>query len=573
MPRMQAAPREVERLRREIPVIAFFFDLLFLDGYDLRRMPVEERKPVLAALLSGGPPALLYSDHVIGQGAAFYALAAESGVEGIVSKRLGSPYVGRRTTSWLKVKRVEDREFVIGGFTAPQGSRPHFGALLIGLYDDEGKLHYVTRVGSGFDDASLAALHGALVARKRQDPAFVDPPAIADARWTAPELVARVKFAEWTRDGGLRAPVFLGIAPDVAPGDCRLAAGDGEAPAASPAEEAAEAPPASRAEEAPHAPPAGEAGPSARTIRRSAIVDLTPRPGEVRLANPGKVLFPEDGITKRDIFEYFRLVAPVLLPHLEDRPLSLQRWPDGIQAPSFFQKDAPDVIPPYVRTEPIAGNDAKRPTRFIIAENEATLLWLANLTAFTLHPWGSRVRTLEHPDFMILDLDPKEAPFAVVVHLARALADLLREIGLRGYPKTTGSSGLHIYVPLVPEYTYDQVRGFAELLGHVLVTRRPEEATLELKVDERRGRVFVDYLRNQMGQTAAGPYVVRAIPGAPVSAPLTWDEVNAELTPRQFTIRNMADRLASAGDLWAPVQSDRQELAAPLAALAEILNR
>jgi len=553
-PRMQAAPREVERLRREVPVVAFVFDLLYLDGYDLRRMPVEERKAVLAALLDGAPPVLLYSDHVIGQGAAFFDLAARSGVEGIVSKRLGSPYVGRRTASWIKVKRVEDREFVIGGFTAPQGSRPHFGALLIGLYDDEGRLHYVTRVGSGFDDANLATLHRVLVARERPAPPFVDPPAIADARWVAPDLVARVKYAEWTRDGGLRAPVFLGLAPDVAPGDCRLVE----------KERAARSAPAAAADVL--------ADGQAPAVRRGALVDLTPRPGEVRLANPDKVLFPDDGITKREVFEYFRLVAPVLLPHLENRPLSLQRWPDGIRAPSFFQKDAPDVLPPYVRTAPIAGSDEKRPTRFIIAENESTLLWLANLTAFTLHPWGSRLPTLEHPDFMILDLDPKDAPFARVVSLARALAELLAAIGLRGYPKTTGSSGLHIYVPLVPEYTYEQVREFAELLGHVLVARRPEEATLEMKVDERKGRVFVDYLRNQMGQTAAGPYVVRALPGAPVSAPLHWDEVNAELTPRRFTIRNMGSRLAAAGDLWAPVRTDQQRLEAPLAALAELLR-
>ncbi len=570
-PRMQAAPREVERLRREVPVVAFLFDLLYLDGYDLRRMPIEERKAVLAALLDGAPPALLYSDHVTGQGAAFFELAAQSGVEGIVSKRLGSPYTGRRTTSWLKVKRIEDREFVIGGFTAPQGSRPHFGALLIGLYDDEGKLHYVTRVGSGFDDANLATLHRELVARERPAPPFVDPPAIADARWAAPELVARVKYAEWTRDGGLRAPVFLGLAPDVAPGDCRLGEKDREMPVSLSVREEDRAPAASAADLAADlgADLAAERAPA---VRRGALVDLTPRPGEVRLANPDKVLFPDDGITKRDIFAYFRLVAPVLLPHLADRPLSLQRWPDGIAAPSFFQKDAPDVLPPYVRTVPIAGSDDKRPTRFIIADSESTLLWLANLTAFTLHPWGSRLPTLEHPDFMILDLDPKDAPFATVVDLARELAALLDAIGLRGYPKTTGSSGLHIYVPLAPEYSYDQVRSFAELLGHVLVARRPEEATLELKVDERKGRVFVDYLRNQMGQTAAGPYVVRALPGAPVSAPLSWDEVNAELAPRRFTIRNMAARLEAVGDLWAPVRTDQQHLEAPLAALAGMLG-
>ncbi len=554
-PRMQAAPREVERLRREVPVLAFFFDLVYLDGYDLRRMPVEERKEALAVLLADAPPVLLFSDHVIGQGEAFFSLAAKSGVEGIVSKRLGSSYVGRRTSSWVKVKRVEDREFVIGGFTAPQGSRPHFGALLIGLYDAEGRLHYVTRVGSGFDDASLAVIGAELGRCERPEPPFVDPPAIAGARWVAPKLVARVKFAEWTRDGGLRAPVFSGLVPDVAPGDCRLPADPAEG-----ADAATDL--------------GGDPGESpARRVRRGALVDLSPGPGRVRLANPDKVLFPEDGITKREVFDYFRLVSPVLLPHLADRPLSLQRWPDGIHAPSFFQKEAPDVLPPYVRTEPIVGDDGKRTTRFIIADNRETLLWLANLAAFTLHPWGSRIGTLDNPDFMILDLDPKEAPFSRVVRVARELALLLADIGLRGYPKTTGSSGLHVYVPLAPLYTYDQVRSLAELLGHVLAARLPCDSTLEMKVSERGDRVFIDYLRNQRGQTAAGPYVVRALPGAPVSAPLIWDEVTDSLSPRQFTVRNFGERLAAAGDLWAPLRTDRQRLEAPLAALERLVAR
>jgi bifunctional non-homologous end joining protein LigD len=373
-PRMAAAPREVERLRREVPVVAFFFDLLYLDGHDLRRMPIEKRKEVLTALLDGAPPVLLLSDHVIGQGGAFFELAREAGVEGIVAKRLGSSYIGRRSASWLKIKRTVEKEFVIGGFTAPQGSRPHFGALLIGLYDAEGGLGYVTRVGSGFDDAMLASLYRELERRELEVAPFIEPPAIRDTRWVSPELVCRVRFAEWTNDGGLRAPVFEGLVGDLAPGDCRMPAPGGAEDEGEAAEE----------EEAPKAPGS----------RQSQLVDLREERRQARLANPDKVLFPDDGIVKRDIFEYFRTVAPILLPHLADRPLSLQRWPDGIAAPYFFQKDAPDVIPPFVRTEPIAGEDGKRTIRYIIADNEETLLWLANLTAFTLHPWGSRVGPL-----------------------------------------------------------------------------------------------------------------------------------------------------------------------------------
>jgi len=321
------------------------------------------------------------------------------------------------------------------------------------------------------------------------------------------------------------------------------------------------------------APAAGPpAAPSSRRVR-SQLVDLNPGPKEVRLANPEKVIFPEDGITKRELFGYFELVADILLPHLADRPLSLQRWPNGIHAPSFFQKDAPDVLPPFVRTAPIPNDDGTKITRFIIADNRETILWLANLTAFTIHPWGSRVGSLRHPDFMILDLDPKSAPFAQVVRVAHELRMLLTTIGLRGYPKTTGSSGLHLYVPLEPVYDYDQVRGFAEILGRILAARMPEEATIEMKVEKRGNRIFLDHLRNQIGQTAAGPYVVRALPGAPVSAPLHWEEVDAErLTPRQFTIRNMAARIEVEGDLWKPVLDDRQRLEAPFAALEALLG-
>jgi bifunctional non-homologous end joining protein LigD len=587
-PRMAAAPREVERLRREIPVVAFAFDLVYLDGYDLRRVGVERRKEILAALLTDGPKILQYSDHVIGQGEDFFRLAAELQVEGIVAKRLGSGYSSRRSQAWLKIKRVQADEFVVGGYTKPMGSRPKFGALLVGLYDAEGRLHFVTRVGSGFDDPMLASIHEELKSREVARSPFDPVPAIADAHWVRPELVCRVRYNEWTNDGGLRAPVFAGMVRGVAAGDYRLpavreAAGEAVPDAEEPLDDSAESlttetladdgvataedePPAEDVSPVEEAPPA--APPAAPPRRRARIVDLAPGPKEVRLANPDKVLFPEDGITKRELFAYFEMIGPILLPYLKDRPLSLQRWPNGIHAASFFQKDAPDVLPPFVRTEPIEHDDGNKVIRYVIADNIETILWLANLTAFTIHPWGSRVGSLMNPDFMILDLDPKSAPFAQVVQVALELKGLLEAIGLRGYPKTTGSSGLHIYVPLEPEYDYDQVRGFAEILGRILAARMPDVATIEMKVEKRGQRIFLDHLRNQVGQTAAGPYVVRALPGAPVSAPLRWDEVDAErLTPRQFTIRNFAERLAAVGDLWGPVLEDRQRLEGAFAAL------
>jgi bifunctional non-homologous end joining protein LigD len=584
-PRMAAHPREVERLKREIPVAAFLFDLLYLDGYDLRRLAVEKRKEVLAALLGDGPAIIQYSDHVVGQGDAFFQLAKELEVEGVIAKREGSGYSGRRSTSWLKIKRVQDLDFVVGGFTAPQGSRPHFGALIVGLYAGDGTLRYVTRVGSGFDDAALSSLYAELTRRERPESPFAPAPAIKDARWVAPELVARVRFTEWTNDGGLRAPVFMGLVPEAAPEECRVP--EKEPPLASAVESAAPDPgDAVEVEEAvepnPNDAAAGEevreaASPpapaaAAERARSARFVDHAPGPREVRLANPDKVLFPEDGITKRELFAYFELVAPVLLEHIRDRPLSLQRWPNGIHAPSFFQKEAPQVLPPFVRTEPILHDEGRKVTRYVVADNVETILWLANLTAFTIHPWGSRVGSLHEPDFMILDLDPKEAPFTRVIDVALELKSLLEGIGLRGYPKTTGSSGLHIYVPLEPRYDYEQVRTFAEVLGRILAARMPAAATIEMKVDKRGGRIFLDHLRNQLGQTAAGPYVVRALPGAPVSAPLRWEEVDRDrLSPRQFTIRNFAARFRDVGDLWEPVLTDKQQLEDAFGALEGLL--
>jgi len=581
-PRMAAHPREAERLRREIPVVAFLFDLMYLDGYDLCRVPVERRKEVLAALLTDGPRILQYSDHVIGQGEEFFQLAAQLEVEGIVAKRLGSAYSSRRSQQWLKIKRVQADEFVVGGYTKPMGSRPYFGALLVGLYDADGHLHFVTRVGSGFDDPMLASIFQELKAREVARSPFDPVPAIPDATWVKPELVCRVRYSEWTNDGGLRAPVFAGMVSGVVAGDYRLPAvremsadeelesedGAADEVVESVTEISADETPL--ADDAPSAPPATPAAPSRRRAR---FADLAPGPKEVRLANPDKVLFPEDGITKRELFAYFEMVGPILLPYLKDRPLSLQRWPNGIHAASFFQKDAPDVLPPFVRTEPIEHDDGNKVIRYVVADNLETILWLANLTAFTIHPWGSRVGTLMNPDFMILDLDPKSAPFAQVVQVALELKKLLDAIGLRGYPKTTGSSGLHIYVPLVPEYDYDQVRGFAEILGRILAARMPDVATIEMKVEKRGNRIFLDHLRNQVGQTAAGPYVVRALPGAPVSAPLRWEEVDADrLTPRQFTIRNFAARLAEVGDLWRPVLEDRQRLEGAFAVLEGLID-
>jgi bifunctional non-homologous end joining protein LigD len=512
-------PADVERARALVPVSGVFFDALALDGRDLRGLPLSERKACLALLLT--PRGVLsYGAHVDEQGEEFFRACCARRLEGVVAKKADSRYVGGRSRDWLKIKCQQRQEFVIGGYTEPQGSRGYFGALHLGLYEGD-RLVYVSKVGTGFDAKSLKQVWERLAPLRRPTSPFAaGTPTGRGHHWVEPTLVAEVRFTEWTDDGGLRHPAFLGLREDKHARDCRR-----EVPM-----------------------PLGGADDGRR----------------VTISNPGKIFFPTDGYTKADLVAYYESIAPWLLPYLRDRPVVLTRYPDGIDGKSFYQKDAPKSAPSWVPTVRIRAEEVNRDIDYVVVSDVDVLRWVINLGAIPLHVWGSRVPTLERPDWLVLDLDPKGAPFTSVVAVALTLRRILERLQLPSYVKTSGKTGLHVFVPLGARYPYEQVRAFARLLATLAVEAEPRIATVERPLRARGGKVYVDWGQNGRGQTVVAPFAVRPLPGAPISCPLAWNEVTAQLDPRSFTIKNARARAEDAGDPMRAVLTEGIDIAAAL---------
>ena len=528
-------PIEVERARASVPVTGVFFDALALDGRDLRGLPLVERKASLA-LTMPARGVVRYGDHVVGHGEAFYEACAARHLEGVVAKRLASRYAAGRSRDWQKIKCERRQEFVIGGWTDPQGTRAHFGALHLGLYEGD-RLVYVSKVGTGFDEKALGRLMELLRPLSRSTSPFdAGTPAGRGHHWVEPKLVCEVRFIEWTDDGGIRHPAFMGLRDDKRPEECRRET------------------PSVLAEE-PAPPPA--------------VVE----PPRVTISNPRKVFWPDEGYTKSDLVAYYEAVSPWLLPYLKDRPLVLTRYPDGIGGKSFYQKDAPDFVPSWIRTERVWAKEVEHDVNYFVVDDLEALRYIVNLGAIPLHLWGSRAGSLERPDWLILDLDPKGAPFTDVVKVARALRKLLDKLELPSYVKTSGATGLHILLPLGARYTYEETRTFARLLATLGVEAEPEISTIVRPVRDRAGKVYIDYLQNGHGQTIVAPFSARPLPGAPVSCPLRWDEVTARLDPARFTIATMPARLERLGDPVAPVLHEASDIAASLTHVEQRLRR
>ena len=621
-PRIMAADAgAIANLVRTHPVVYCVFDLLYLDGYDLRAVPLAERKRALETILISGPhpnSLVRFSEHIMsgsgsggsGQstGKDFLAAARAQELEGIMAKRAASRYESRRSPDWVKIKIASQQEFVICGFT--EGSRDTFAALVLGVYED-GKLVTVGSVGTGFDEPMLRALAERLqllVTSRSPFPAPIKLSKPASITWVRPELVCTVRFNSWTPDGRLRAPVFLGLRPDIDPAECtRGGAGEAASASESPTEPSSES--AQRAASFPLAVQkvasgrnrkgtasavphergnagASEVSPSLATkhladASSTVTVDIDGR--QLKFTNLNKVFYPREGNTKRDVIRYYDAVAPLLLPYLKDRPLSLRRYPDGIEGESFFQKHARTDFPSWLRTETIEMHDGKKPTSFVVADDRASLLYLANLACIDQNPWMSRVLAgkegagkmdlLEHPDFILIDLDPQDCPYDRIVEAAQLIRQKLDLLELEGYPKTTGGHGMHIYVPVEPVYTYEQTRAFAEILARWVAEERPDLFTTPRPVARRdKGKVYFDYLQNAYGKTISAPYVLRAHPGAPVATPLAWHEVAPGLVPTRFHMRNALDRFASVGDLFRPVLDSPQRLEPALEQLAVVMK-
>ena len=548
-PRMALTdPREIEAAAARVPVEGVFFDCLALDGHDLRRLPLTRRKDCLRLLVPPLGP-VHYVDHVLEHGPAFLEAANEQRLEGIVAKKAASSYAGGRSRDWIKVKCQRRQEFVIGGYTDPQGSRGHFGALHIGVYDGA-RLVYVSKVGTGFDQAGLKSLWEKLQPLARATPPF-DTGAIPKGKshhWVEPRLVCEVRFSDWTNDGGIRHPTFIALRSDKRPEECRR--------------EAIEAPP-----EIPSHP-----SPPLRGRGQGEGVAAVVASKEVKLTNLKKMFWPADGYTKGDLVSYYERVAPLLLPYLRDRPLVLTRYPDGITGKSFFQKDAPEFTPAWVRTERVYSKDAEREMEYLVVDDVESLRYVANSGTIPLHLWASRLGSLERPDWLVLDLDPKGAPFTDVVKVARALHRILDDLELPSYPKTSGATGLHILIPLGARYTYDEVRTFARLLAVLGVEAEPEISTIARPLRSRGGKVYIDFGQNGHGQTIVGPFSLRPLPGAPASCPLTWGEVTARLDPARFTMITVPKRFDKMADPLAPVLTGGIDMAATVARIEERLG-
>jgi len=539
-------PSSAAAYSRKLPVTLYVFDLLYLDGYDLRGVALEDRKRLLSTILNPNQRIKL-SDHFIDQGRELFALARQSGLEGIVAKRMGSAYESRRSANWIKIKVTQQQEFVICGYAT--GDRDYFGSLILGLYEGD-QLVYVGNVGSGFDQDSLAMIYGLLKPLVTDTMPFAArPEMLLPPVWTKPELVCEVKFSSWTHEKRLRAPVFLGLRNDIAPREC---VAESELPAG---EAKLQIPP-----------------PLLTDDRDKVILDIEGR--RLTFTNLNKIYYPAEGYVKRDVINYYHQVADLILPYLRGRALSLRRYPDGIHGESFFQKEASEHFPDWLRVEPVysAHNDA--PIRFVVADDRAALLFLANLGCIDQNPWMSRIESIEHPDFMLIDLDPQECGYDKIVEAAQLVRQKLDALGLTGYPKTTGGDGMHIYVPLQPIYTYEQVRGFAQVLYHLVAMERPALFTTQRAVSKReKNRVYFDYAQLSSGKTISAPYVLRAYPGAPVATPLEWREVRPGLTPQQFHIRNVLERFARVGDLFAGVLDKPQRLETAFEKLESLVRR
>jgi bifunctional non-homologous end joining protein LigD len=520
-------PLDIRHMMVSIPVTFFAFDLLGFEDFDLRPLPASDRKALLRKVVPSSG-VIRFLDHFEEDGEVLYQQVQKLGLEGIVAKLGDSPYRAGRSASWLKIRTRRTEDFVVVGFTAPKGSRSGFGALYLGQYVD-GELIFTGRAGSGFSEAQLTKVRAQLEDLRRRNPPCTGPlPEEKGASWVEPQLVCEVEYTEWTEEGLLRQPVFLRFRDDKRPEECVGSGEAGRQVSGSAGEEEDLLTKIPRSRELPRDE---EQGTRDGEDRKVAFTNLT------------KIFWPDEQYTKGDLIDYYRTISPWILPYLADRPVVLTRYPDGIAGKSFFQKDAPGFVPDWIRTERMWSEQAQREIDYFVCDDEPSLLYLVNLGTIPLHVWASRTASIDSPDWCVLDIDPKGAPFSDVVQVALAIHALCDEIALPNLVKTSGSSGLHVLVPLAGQCRYDEARSLGELLARLVAAELPEISTLTRQVSRREGKVYIDYLQIGAGRLIVAPFSVRPLPGAPVSTPLRWSEVNQQLDIRSFTLANLPERM------------------------------
>jgi bifunctional non-homologous end joining protein LigD len=565
-------------------LIYYVFDLLWIDDRNIMDRPLSERRTALAKVLPGKGP-IRESPSFDTTPEEFLDAAKKMGLEGMIAKRLDSPYKpGDRGRDWLKIKVQQRQEVVIGGYTKNDDSPKPFSSLLIGVYNGK-QLDYIGKVGTGFNEGLQKEMMQKFKSLKRKTSPFSTIPNVnepsrfrpnpphAEVFWLKPDLICEVSFAEFTSDGVLRHPSFEGLREDKSPKDVHA---ERAKPIAfvtpKPTASLAPKPTVSVAPE----PATGAAAKSLKRSRAGTGQGLTLTPAaplerrtllnptdqtqvrtisghELKFNNLAKVFWPKEGYTKRDLLNYYYQTAPYILPYLKDRPQSLNRFPNGIEGKSFYQKDVTTTAPPWVKQFPYhtsTGEDKN----FLVVEDEASLLWMANLGAIEMNPWNSTIQKPDNPTWCIIDLDPTEKnTFEQVIKTALITKQVLDELKITGYPKTSGSTGIHIYIPMGAKYTYEKCQAFGKLIATQVHQRLPRITSIERLTDRRKGCIYVDYLQNRPKATLAAPYSVRPKPGATVSMPLHWEEVKKGLKMKQFTLKNAVDRIKREGDIFNPV--------------------
>jgi len=547
--------------------VAFIaFDLLKKGAVDLRSRPLVERRKALEELFARtGSPILRLSEIAHGDGNRLHERALASGWEGLIAKLATSRYVsGKRTPDWRKLKILQEQEFVIGGWTEPRKSRLHLGALLLGVYES-GSFVYVGHVGTGFNEKELARLIKLLGPIEiDKSPFRTRPPSNEKPHWVQPKLVAQVRFTEWTADGILRQPVYLGLRDDKKAKDVERERARGSRFGARASGSGSGSSSGSRAPRAAGKPQTPTPEPETANLveqlrfledaRREAFLTL-PDGQQLRVGNLHKVFWPALKLTKGDLLRYYVEAAPYILPVVADRPLVMKRFPNGIDGPPFYQHRALDV-PPGVRTEIVTYGGDTRPQ--MVGGDLMTLLYMTQLAAISQDPWFSRVQSVDDADYVAIDLDPMpNVPFSQVLDVARWVRDELKSLGATAFPKTSGAEGLHIYIPLQPGTPYEAGMLFCQIVATVVAQKHPKQATVERMVKNRGRHVYVDYLQNIPGKTLATAYSARASEYAGVSTPLTWKEVDEGVDREAFTIKTMPTRLERVGDLWAGLRKSK----------------
>ncbi len=514
----------------------FVFDLLYLNGHSTTGLSLRERKELLRELIIDQAP-IFYCDHIDNLGKSFFTKAVKQGLEGVMAKKKDSKYwPGSRSESWLKIKSGESQEAIICGYTESTAGEA-FGSLILGLNSGNG-LEYIGNCGSGFTTEFQYALLARMQKLKQNDSPFPGKIKLKGRKpsWLRPQLVCEVHFSEWTKAGRMRHPVFKGLREDKI------------------AEEISK--------EDTHTTPESEGSKtSANSLEVNGI--------EVPVSNLEKVFWPDEGLRKYDVFDYYIKVAKYILPYLKDRPQNLHRHPDGIQGDSFYQKDQPDILPHWLETTGVYSESSDKEIKYLLCQDEAALLFMANLGCIEINPWNSRVGSLAKPDYTVIDLDPSpKNTLEEVIEVAQAFQDLLLKAEIKSYCKTSGSRGLHIYLPLGAKYDYEQARDFTRLLCHFVNDELGEITTLERSLKSRGNRIYLDYLQNRRGQTLAAAYCLRPRPGAPVSTPLEWREVKPGLKIQDFNIHSLPERLSKKGDFFKPVLGEGIDMAVALEKLA-----